>query len=194
MDALKAPLPTPNSSFFGGELPKAEFPKFRVLGFLKLGCEAPKRPPVGGGGPAGVEEGPKAMSGGGPAGVVEGALKLRLERREEGVEGGEDDDGTRNMAVIYCVVGRLKVKTENGEWKEQLMLSRVAAPMFSRRAISLEGVGKEVQDPSCAINKHKTSELQLHDAPEELLGLQRNNHPRHIRRNPFPLAPMLAHT
>lgn len=51
-------------------------------------------------------------------------------------------------------------------------------------------VGKEVQDPSCAINKHKTSELQLHDAPEELLGMQRNNHPGHIRRNPFPLAPM----
>ena len=97
---MKAPLPTPNSSFFGGELPNAELPKFRVLGFLKLGCEAPNRPPVGGGGPAGVEEGKKPMSGGGPAGVVEGTLKLRLERREPGVEGGEDDDGTRNMAVL----------------------------------------------------------------------------------------------
>lgn len=54
---------------------------------------------MGGGGPAGVEEGIKDMSGGGPAGVVEGALKLRLERRESGVEGGEDE-GTRNMAAM----------------------------------------------------------------------------------------------
>jgi hypothetical protein len=137
----------------------------------------PNRPPVGGGGPAGVEEGIKDMSGGGPAGVVEGALKLRLERRESGVEGGEDD-GTRNMAVVCCVVGRSRVEAVDGEWKEQLVLSRVAAPMFSRHAISLEGAGNEVRDPSCAINKHKTSKLQLHDAPEELLGMQRNNHPQ----------------
>jgi len=90
----------PNSSVFGGELPKAEVLKSSVLEMPKLGCEVPKRPPAAGGGPAGVEEGMKERSGGGPAGVVEGALKRRLERRESGVEGGGVEEGTRNMAAL----------------------------------------------------------------------------------------------
>lgn len=40
------------------------------------------------------------LSGGGPAGVVDGTL--RLERRESGVDGG-DEDGTRNMVVLLLV-------------------------------------------------------------------------------------------
>jgi hypothetical protein len=63
----------------------------------------------------------KDMSGGGPAGVVEGALKLRLERRESGVEGGEDD-GTRNMTATMrrFVVGRAKARAEDRKRQEQL--------------------------------------------------------------------------
>lgn len=78
--------------------------KFKVLGFVALNCEL-KRPV--GGGPAGVDEGMKDRSGGGPAGVVEGMS--RLERRESGVEGGEED-GTRNIAALrsadFWIVGR----------------------------------------------------------------------------------------
>lgn len=60
---------------FGGELPSIELVKANEFGCAKLGFEVPNRLPMVGGGPAGVDEGPKDLPGGGPAGVVEGSLR-----------------------------------------------------------------------------------------------------------------------
>lgn len=139
------PEPTPSSSpCFGGELPKAEVLKLCEFGLWKLGRELPKRLFMGGGAPAGVEEGMKERSGGGPAGVVEGTL--RLERRESGVEGGVEE-GTRNMAA-RCGVARTKpcsdeedLETEcrsiecrnrRSEWRARSLLVRVAMTGMAR--------------------------------------------------------------
>lgn len=65
-----------NKPCFGGELPSIELVKPKELGCAKVGLELPNRLPMVGGGPAGVDEGPKDLPGGGPAGVVEGSLRV----------------------------------------------------------------------------------------------------------------------
>jgi hypothetical protein len=133
----------------------------------------------------------KDMSGGGPAGVVEGALKLRLERRESGVEGGEED-GTRNMTAIMLrfVVGHAKARTEDRKRQEQLGQSRVGAPVFSRCALRLEAAGDEMRfesrnqqtqnfTNSSFTTRHK---IAWHAAEQP---------PGHLRKNHFPRARML---
>jgi hypothetical protein len=74
------PEPIPSKSpYLGGELGSIELPtpKLKPLDGAKLGLDSPnKLPMVGGGGPAGVEEGPNDLPGGGPAGVVEGSSRL----------------------------------------------------------------------------------------------------------------------
>jgi hypothetical protein len=99
VEVLKAPLPIPVNSCFGGELFRFGLPKLNLAGFDTLYWEPPNR--LVGGGPAGVEE-TKDRSGGGPAGVVEGIS--RLERRDSGVEGVEEfGDGARNIAAVCCL-------------------------------------------------------------------------------------------
>jgi hypothetical protein len=85
----------------GGELPKSELEGLYVAEGLKLGFEFPKRPLMFmvGGGPEGVDDGPKDFPGGGPAGVVLGPL--RLERRP-GDEGGVEE-GTRNIFAVVLL-------------------------------------------------------------------------------------------
>jgi len=61
-----------------------------------LGFVLPNRPFMVGGGPAGVDEGPKDLPGGGPAGVVDGPF----ERRPGDVGGVED--GTLNIVALCC--------------------------------------------------------------------------------------------
>lgn len=71
------PMPS-NRPCLGGELGSIELPmpKLKPCDGAKLGFESPNKLPMAGGGPAGVEEGPKDLSGGGPAGVVEGSSRV----------------------------------------------------------------------------------------------------------------------
>lgn len=80
---------------------------------MKFGFVLPNRPLmfIWGGGPAGVDEGPKDLPGGGPAGVVDGPLRLARPGDEGGV-----DEGTRNIAAVVLDCAEGAVGDNNCNW------------------------------------------------------------------------------